>query len=324
MHALNARIEPSHAVARVANCARARRGRRARAAATSSNDDTDARIDAATAYDVLGVRENASKDEIRRAFLRMSKTYHPDVRRAMGDDDGMMAKVNWSYAKVFDDDARRKYDAKLRESRKGDGKMKRVSDGVTAIYEGLVGPIVNDELASLNVCKLDECAVDAATEMIDSIRQWARTLAFTSELPLPLPVSVDDLPTGARLAFMRYDSTEGLREAGALRLEVLETSKGTKVSVSRSFAKASRAAKFEIPGEGRVLSAFMSEFKFFLGEDKKRTRKVEEASDDFVGAFKSAFAAFILPGLPMFGATKNAPGGAYNAYNLKHDAKHID
>jgi hypothetical protein len=123
---------------------------------------------------------------------------------------------------------------------------------------------------------------------------------------------------------MRYDSTEGLREAGALRLEVLETSEGTKVSVSRSFAKASRAAKFEIPGEGRVLSAFMSEFKFFLGEDKKRTRKVEEASDDFVGAFKSAFAAFILPGLPMFGATKNAPGGAYNAYNLKHDAKHID
>ena len=99
-------------------------------------------------------------------------------------------------------------------------------------------------------------------------------------MQVPLPVSVDDLPTGARLAFMRYDSSQGLREAGALRLEVLETSEGTKVSVSRSFAKASRAAKFEIPGEGRVMSAFMQEFKFLLGEDEKRTRKVDEASDD--------------------------------------------
>jgi|MDSW01.2.fsa_nt_gb curved DNA-binding protein CbpA len=325
MRATAARIEPLRTSSRVANRARAPRRRRARAAAASTIGDANESTDAATAYDVLGVRENATKDEIRRAFLRMSKTHHPDVRQTSGDDDGMMAKVNSSYAALFDDDARRKYDAKLRESRKGDAKMKRASDGVTAIYEGLVGPIVNDEMASLDVCKIEECAVDAAAEMIDSIRQWARTLAFTSELPLPLPVSVDDLPTGARLAFMRYDSSQGLREAGALRLEVLETSEGTKVSVSRSFAKASRAAKFEIPGEGRVMSAFMQEFKFLLGEDEKRTRKVDEASDDdFVSAFKSAFAAFILPGLPMFGATKSAPGGAYNAYNLKHDAKHID
>jgi hypothetical protein len=36
-------------------------------------------------------------------------------------------------------------------------------------------------MASLDVCKIEECAVDAAAEMIDSIRQWARTLAFTSE-----------------------------------------------------------------------------------------------------------------------------------------------
>ena len=270
MRATAARIEPSRASSRVANRARAPRRRRARAAAASTIGDANESTDAATAYDVLGVRENATKDEIRRAFLRMSKTHHPDVRQTSGDDDGMMAKVNSSYAALFDDDARRKYDAKLRESRKGDAKMKRASDGVTAIYEGLVGPIVNDEMASLDVCKIEECAVDAAAEMIDSIRQWARTLAFTSELPLPLPVSVDDLPTGARLAFMRYDSSQGLREAGALRLEVLETSEGTKVSVSRSFAKASRAAKFEIPGEGRVMSAFMQEFKFLLGEDEKR------------------------------------------------------
>ena len=64
------------------------------------------------------------------------------------------------------------------------------------IYEGLVGPIVSDELLSMNVRDGDAAVPpDAAGTMVipsDS----GRTPAFTSELPLPLPLSVDEYPRG--------------------------------------------------------------------------------------------------------------------------------
>lgn len=70
---------------------------------------------------------------------------------------------------------------------------------------------------------------------------------------------------------------------------------------------------------------FMQEFKFFFGEDEKRTRKVDEVlDDDFVSVFKSVFVVFILLGLFMFGVIKSVLGGVYNVYNLKYDVKYID
>ena len=294
----------------------------------ASIDDADASnrlepIDArANAYEVLRVRESANDREIRAAYLSLSKAYHPDVRKASSVDDSM-ARINRAYDALREPTSRRKLDDALREARKKAGKNGARGDGMTAVMPGLVGPIVSNEVVVLDVCRAEACAVDAAETTVDSIRQWARTLAFTSELPLPLPLSVDDLPAGARLAFMRYSAGEGLREAGALLMEVVEDEAfGTRVIVKRSFAKSSEASRGEIPGEARVMASFIEEFKFFIrGEDE---RKVTETKPRSLGGIGSAVAAFFLPGLPMFGATRSAPGGAYTAYNLRHDAKHID
>ena len=306
-----------------------RRGRRATRRDASREemdreDDDDDFDDERSAYEILGVKETASRDEIRRRFVAMSKMYHPDATATT--DGAMMRRINEAYASLSRDEERRAYDGSLRAKRATRGRKGTKNDGRTMIYEGLVGPIVSDELLSMNVCDGDACPADVAETMVDSIRQWARTLAFTSELPLPLPLSVDDVPAGARLAFMRYSSSSGLREAGALCIEVERDDAGTRVCVSRSFERASSAARTEIPGESRVLASFVDEFRYLLAEDAATTPRLRRrgGEQDWLGEIGGAFAAFILPGLPMFGATSRAPGGAYAAYNLKNEAKHID
>ena len=273
---------------------------------------------------MLNISPNASQDDVRRAFLKMSKVMHPDVRPESATD-GAMARVNGAYEALSDVKARETYDRVLgqgnaRKGIKGRGSGKNSANaGTTVIYEGLVGPLRTTVLSSLDVCEADACAADVEEMMIDSIRQWARTLAFTSEMPLPLPLSVDDLPNGARIAFMRFDG--GLKEAGALLISVLSEEGTTRVAVKRSWSGVQSSF---IPGEDRVLASFFEEFKFLVN-DKGQKRAVGERSSRELGGIGSAIAAFFLPAIPFFGAASSpAPGGTYSSYHLKRDATYVD
>ena len=48
-----------------------------------------------TYYDVLGIMPEANFDDIRRAYLRLAKQYHPDL--AENADDRRMAEINAAY-----------------------------------------------------------------------------------------------------------------------------------------------------------------------------------------------------------------------------------
>ena len=53
-------------------------------------------------YDVLGVQRGADKDEIKRAFRKLARQYHPDVNKA--DDAGTKFKeINEAYEVLSDD-----------------------------------------------------------------------------------------------------------------------------------------------------------------------------------------------------------------------------
>ena len=60
-------------------------------------------------YDVLGVGRNASEDEIRRAFRKLAREYHPDVSKAP-DADAKFKQINEAYEVLRDAEKRQMYD----------------------------------------------------------------------------------------------------------------------------------------------------------------------------------------------------------------------
>jgi molecular chaperone DnaJ len=60
-------------------------------------------------YEILGVGKNATQDEIKSAFRKLAKKYHPDVSKEAGASD-KFKEAQEAYAVLSDDSKRRQYD----------------------------------------------------------------------------------------------------------------------------------------------------------------------------------------------------------------------
>jgi len=60
-------------------------------------------------YEVLGVSKNANNDELKQAFRRLARQYHPDVNKS-DDAEERFKEVNEAYAVLSDNDRRAAYD----------------------------------------------------------------------------------------------------------------------------------------------------------------------------------------------------------------------
>ena len=60
-------------------------------------------------YEVLGVSKDASEDDIKMAFRRLAKKYHPDVCKE-ADAEEKFKEIQEAYAVLSDDTRRKQYD----------------------------------------------------------------------------------------------------------------------------------------------------------------------------------------------------------------------
>ena len=60
-------------------------------------------------YEVLGVSKTASKDEIKSAFRRLAKKYHPDISKEENAEE-KFKEVQEAYSVLSDDNKRKAYD----------------------------------------------------------------------------------------------------------------------------------------------------------------------------------------------------------------------
>lgn len=93
-------------------------------------------------YEVLGVSKTASEEEIKRAFRKLAKQYHPDVNKEAGAEE-KFKEIGEAYAILSDPEKRRQYDqfghAAFEGGAGGFGGFNAEDIDLSSIFEDLFG-----------------------------------------------------------------------------------------------------------------------------------------------------------------------------------------
>ena len=70
-------------------------------------------------YHILGVEKEASSEEVKKAYRKMARTYHPDLNQDKPGCEERLKEINEAYQVLGDEGKRRLYDLSSRSSFNG-------------------------------------------------------------------------------------------------------------------------------------------------------------------------------------------------------------
>lgn len=91
-------------------------------------------------YDILGISEDASQDEIKKAYRKKAKKYHPDSNSDEANEE-KFKKINKAYDVLSDEDKRKKYDRFGKQGVEGHAQrgQRRAASNFQDIFEQIFG-----------------------------------------------------------------------------------------------------------------------------------------------------------------------------------------
>jgi molecular chaperone DnaJ len=91
-------------------------------------------------YELLGISENASQEEIKKAYRKKAKKYHPDSNSETADEE-KFKKINKAYDVLSDEDKRKKYDQFGKQGVEGHAGrgQRRAAQNFQDIFEQIFG-----------------------------------------------------------------------------------------------------------------------------------------------------------------------------------------
>jgi len=91
-------------------------------------------------YNVLGVDKNASQDEIKKAYRKKAKKYHPDANSDNADEE-KFKKINKAYDVLSDEEKKKKYDRFGKQGVQGSSSrgQRRAQSNFQDIFEQIFG-----------------------------------------------------------------------------------------------------------------------------------------------------------------------------------------
>src|SRR5690606_25688386 len=95
-------------------------------------------------YKTLGVAENASADEIKKAYRKLAKQYHPDANPNDSAAADRFKEISEAYSILSDDEKRKQYD-QMRKFGGGFGGYRPGGTGASGTSAGGMGAEINME-----------------------------------------------------------------------------------------------------------------------------------------------------------------------------------
>ncbi len=76
-------------------------------------------------YKILGIKEDASRAEIKKSYILLAKKYHPDKLSEEDKENDIFSDISEAYAVLSNEDKRKEYDEKLEKMKKGENVEKQ-------------------------------------------------------------------------------------------------------------------------------------------------------------------------------------------------------